>query len=213
MAEMEKVIKSFVTTQEAAQMLGVTIRTVQMWTESGLLSGWKTEGGHRRIHRDSVQRLLHDTGAKNLLRRKTDVAGASPAVRPLRVLIVEDDQTLLRLYRLQLARWSLAPEVMTASNGFEALVRIGKMQPDLLISDLSMPEMDGFQMLRTLRSLPELDTTEIVVVTGLDKSDVATRGGLPDGIEILSKPIPFPLLVKIAQRVAAQNGCRIGGRD
>ena len=49
---------AYCTTREAAEMLGVSLTTAQLWVESGLLDAWKTEGGHRRIHRTSVQRLL-----------------------------------------------------------------------------------------------------------------------------------------------------------
>jgi excisionase family DNA binding protein len=49
---------AFLTTREAAQALGVSLRTAQLWVENGQLEAWKTEGGHRRITPDSVQRLL-----------------------------------------------------------------------------------------------------------------------------------------------------------
>lgn len=42
-------------------MLGVSVATVQLWVESGLLDAWKTRGGHRRVQRASIERLLHKT--------------------------------------------------------------------------------------------------------------------------------------------------------
>lgn len=48
---------SCMTTREAAEALGVSLRTAQIWVERGLLKGWKTEGGHRRITAESVIRL------------------------------------------------------------------------------------------------------------------------------------------------------------
>ena len=45
---------AYCTTREAAELLGVSLTTAQLWVESGLLEAWKTEGGHRRIHRTSV---------------------------------------------------------------------------------------------------------------------------------------------------------------
>ena len=50
--------KSFCTTREAAEILGISLRTAQLWVESGQLEAWKTEGGHRRIARVSIERLL-----------------------------------------------------------------------------------------------------------------------------------------------------------
>jgi excisionase family DNA binding protein len=201
-------LKTFVTTREAARLLGVSLRTAQLWAENGLLSCWKTDGGHRRIPRDSVERLL-----VNRITDQRQIAGAAPdqkearrdgSARGLRILVVEDEPTLLRMYRMQLARWEMKPEITTASNGFEALVRMGNTRPDLLIADLNMPEMDGIQMLHTLRRMPELDAMEVVVVTGLDPEDIARRGGLPDGIPVLPKPIQFTKLEKIAKRIAAR---------
>jgi excisionase family DNA binding protein len=54
--------RSFCTTREAAEMLGVSLRTAQLWSESGLLDAWKTGGGHRRISRQSIERLLSGRG-------------------------------------------------------------------------------------------------------------------------------------------------------
>ena len=98
--------KSFCTTREAAGMLGVSIGTVQLWVESGLLKAWKTTGGHRRVLRDSIDQIL----------RKTPTAGSAPPQPPalsrrLRVMVVEDDMSLLRLYQVRMARWPMAPEV------------------------------------------------------------------------------------------------------
>lgn len=205
--------KTFVTTKEAASLLGVALRTVQIWADSGLLSYWKTTGGHRRIPLESVERLLDSRGSPERL-FLTEVGSSKPAAgsgqnEPLRILVVEDEPTLLRLYRLQLAKWPLQPEITTAQNGFEALVRMGRTQPDLLIADLVMPEMDGFQMLQTLYSMPDLDAMEMVVVTGLNADDIAKRGGLPEGISVLSKPIPFPELERIAESLAVKLGRRL----
>lgn len=194
-------------------MLGVTLRTVQLWANRGVLECWKTEGGHRRVLRESVERLLVARHAHEDRLTKDVAASASPGAPPisLRILVVEDEPVLQRLYRIQLPSWPMAPEVSIAGNGFEGLVLVGSLRPHLLITDLHMPEMDGFQMLRSLHAIPLLDSMEIVVVTGLDAVEVAVRGGLPDGIDLLPKPIPFAALAKIAERVATQNGCYLGG--
>ena len=65
MARNERIQKTFCTTREAAQMLGVSLRTAQLWAESGLLEAWKTDGGHRRISRHSVERLLASPAANS----------------------------------------------------------------------------------------------------------------------------------------------------
>ena len=196
--------KSFCTTYEAARLLGVSLRTVQLWAENGLLTCWRTAGGHRRIPRASIERLLLSKVSELPVAVPQDAPKDEPAA-VLRVLAVEDDPTTLRLYRVMLGRWALAPEVTTATNGFEALVRLGSIRPHLLITDLSMPEMDGFKMVRTLRGMPELDEMEIVVVSGLETDAIRQSGGLPAGIPVLPKPVPFAELERIALAVAANQ--------
>jgi CheY-like chemotaxis protein len=124
---------------------------------------------------------------------------------PLNIMVVEDDADLLRLYQAKLARWPLPNKVTGMDNAVAALLAIGRGGPDLLITDLNMPEMDGFSMLRILHHAPELAHTTIVVVTGLDEAAIAARGGLPPDIQVLAKPIPFERLQDIAAGIAKQS--------
>jgi excisionase family DNA binding protein len=161
--------RTFCTTREAARILGVSVRTTQLWVEKGLLTAWKTDGGHRRVSRESVELLLY---------KRPAVAVPEPP-RPFTVLVIEDDRYLLRLYQMTLSRWPLAPRVFTATNGIEALVQIGRETPDLLLVDLQMPDMDGFHLLRVVRSMAVLSGMAIAVVTGLDSAEISRRGPCP----------------------------------
>ncbi len=191
--------KSFCTTSEAALLLGVSVGTVQLWAESGLLQAWKTAGGHRRVMRDSVERLLHKA-------QPTDAKANTQAQgQRLSVLVVEDDSSLLRLYQTRIAAWPMAPQVTLCSNGFAALLTLGRICPDLLITDLRMPGIDGFVMLRALQNAPEAAHTRIVVVSGLDAAEIAAQGGLPGGIERLGKPVPFERLQQIGSALASSR--------
>jgi excisionase family DNA binding protein len=191
--------KSFCTTREAAAQLGVSVGTVQLWVESGLLQAWKTAGGHRRVLRDSVEGLLH--------KRPSQPVHSGPAVqspsgpRRMRILVVEDDPNLLRLYQTQIACWPMPTDLTLVDNAISALLHMGRGGPDLLISDLQMTGMDGFGMLKVLHKAPEMAYTTVVVVTGLDAAEVDARGGVPPGVEVLAKPIPFARLLSIAQAV------------
>jgi CheY-like chemotaxis protein len=82
---------------------------------------------------------------------------------------------------------------------------MGSTTPDLLITDLHMPGMDGFEMLKVLSEAPEAAKTTIVVVSGLDAAAIENKGGLPAGIEVLQKPIPFDRLQAIAAAIAANK--------
>lgn len=179
-------------------MLGVSVGTVQLWVESGLLQAWKTAGGHRRVIRDSVERLLR--------RAPTSVevpVPSSPLEQSLSVLVVEDDLSLMRLYDTQIATWPMAVRVGFCDNGFNALLALGRAAPDLLITDLHMPGIDGFVMLRALQNAPEVAHTRIVVVSGLDLHEIQAQGGLSDTIELLGKPVPFDRLRQIGCELAS----------
>ena len=201
--------KTFCTTRVAAGLLGVSVGTIQVWVENGLLQAWKTAGGHRRVLRASIDRLLREKSLElqALTDNVTNSAHTPQGVpmQPFRVLVVEDDENLLRLYRSRLAGWPMAPSVSLANGGVSGLLMMGRCSPDLLITDLNMPGMDGFTMLHDLRHTPELRHTTIVVVTGLDTEELARKGGVPEGIEVLPKPVPFDRLKTIATLVAANR--------
>ena len=192
--------KTFCTTREAATLLGVSVGTVQLWVESGLLKAWKTAGGHRRVLRDSVSDLLHKKPdeADRAVAPATPPTPASNGMRRLSILVVEDDPVLLHLYEATIKRWPMGPELSLAANGMIALLKLGNQSPDLLVTDLNMAQLNGFEMLRVIRSTPNLDMTTIVVVSGLDATEIAKRGGIPADIEVLPKPIPFERLLTIA---------------
>ena len=185
--------------------MGVSVGTVQLWSESGLLQAWKTAGGHRRVIRESVEKLLHKSPAPKHLAAASGQPTQlqEPALRRLNVLVVEDDPSLLRLYEARLANWPIASTVLVAENAFAALLIMGRTPQDLLITDLRMSGIDGFAMLNALQKAPEVANTRIVVVTGMDKSDIEARGGLPPEIEVMGKPIPFDRLQQIAVEVVA----------
>ncbi len=170
------------TTREAARRLGVSVRTVQLWVEGGVLPAWKTAGGHRRIAREAVDALAGERAAA----LEVDTAG-----NDYKVLVVEDEASLRELYRLKFSSWDLPMKISMAANGYEGLLLIGRERPDLLLTDLSMPAMDGFRMLRTLRTSPEFEDLDIIVVTALGEEEIEDRGGLPDGVKVFRKPVPF----------------------
>lgn len=197
----------FLTTREAAKVLGISLRTAQVWVENGQLDAWKTDGGHRRISRNSVQRLLDGEVAK----RPKELVEATGAPYPERVkiLIVEDDSILLKLYKTIFASWKLPIDVITAGNGVDGLILIGKESPDLMITDLSMPGMDGIQLIRNLATSSFRDGIEIVVVTGWDADQIASRGGLPEGISVFGKPVPFVQLKAIVNGIVERRSAYI----
>ena len=175
------------TTREAGEVLGVAVRTVQLWVESGVLPAWRTAGGHRRVSREAVLKLLAD--------RKHDLGGDEELPEQelsLKVLLVEDDPNLLSLFSAVVRGWKMPIELTTATNGFEGLVRIGETRPDIVLTDLMMPGMDGFEMLRALKKPGSgFASLKVFVVSGLSSEEIRARGGLPDGVTYFQKPLNY----------------------
>lgn len=171
----------FLSTRQAAQRLGVSLGTVQNMVENGALEAWKTTGGHRRIPVSSVDALL--------ARRRTQTGAHQEATR-LDILVTEDDPTLQMLYQMTMESWELPITLRIVDNGFAGLLQVGQRPPDILIADLMMPGMDGFEMIRQLRANPDLARMDIIVVSVIDRETILQRG-LPPDVTIFAKPIPF----------------------
>lgn len=184
----------FVTSSQAAKALNVSLRTVQLWVESGILRAWKTAGGHRRIARDSVDKLLREQSAVS------EPVMESSHKRPdlPNILVVEDQRPLLKLYELYFKEWNLPAVLHTASNGFDGLIKVGQFRPCFIICDLLMPSMNGFEMIAALNDNPEQDAT-IIVVTGLSEMEIEERGRLPSGVQVFCKPPPFDRIRMLVQ--------------
>jgi excisionase family DNA binding protein len=172
----------FLSTRQAALRLGVSLGTVQNMVESGALEAWKTAGGHRRIPVSSVDSVL--------ARRLGGANSTADNLSHLDILIAEDDPTLQALYRMTFERWNLPLLLRIVDNGFAGLLQVGQKKPDVLIADLMMPGMDGFEMIRQLRANPDYAAMDIIVVSAIDREEIA-RQDLPANITIFTKPIPF----------------------
>lgn len=173
-------------TSYAAKLLNLSVGTIQNLVESNSLKAWKTQGGHRRISLQSIQEYQY---ANNL---ETTPWYSSDA--RLRVLVVEDDENTRLMYQAYLDRWSLPLDVTMYASAMEALLDMPTMQPQVLLTDLNMPEMDGFKFLKTLREHKLFATLPIIVMTGLTSEQIAQKGGLPKEVQVLQKPIDMEWL-------------------
>ena len=173
-------------TSYAAKLLGISVGTVQGLVERKDLKAWKTQGGHRRISLQSVyeyQRSHH----------------LSPSARiqgedHLRVMVVEDDETTRLLLQLNFDRWGLPLDVVMYDSAIEALLDMPKIHPQVLMTDLRMPKVDGFEFLRKLNQHALFDTMSVVAMTAMTPEEIEDNGGLPDGVKLIHKPIDLEWL-------------------
>jgi excisionase family DNA binding protein len=174
-------------TTYAAKLLGLSVATVQSLVEKGEIPAWKTLGGHRRLS----LRALNDY----LKKHSPQLAQAGPNPRHrLSVLVVEDEEQVRELYRAHFEAWDLAMDCTFMPSAMEALMDIASMRPDLLITDLNMPGVDGIEMLRSIKRNQQLVAMQILVVSGLPEEAIKARGGLPPDAVLHGKPINFDWL-------------------
>lgn len=192
------------TTRQAAKMLNVSLRTVQLWVESGVLNAWKTPGGHRKVALSSVEQILE--GRKNAI--QTDPRPEKRSNQDFSILIVEDDEALRNLFFYYFTNWKIKVHLKFAKNGFEGLTNLGKEPPNLIITDLLMPGMDGFEMIRHLKQSPEFRHIEIIVITGLSDDEIAEQGGLPDEVKLFRKPLSFEVIESAVAASIARKSVR-----
>ncbi|MDP2034367.1 MAG: response regulator [Polaromonas sp.] len=174
-------------TTYAAKLLGLSVATVQSLVEKGEIEAWKTLGGHRRLSLRAINAYLQ--------KNSPQLAPADPDPRSrLSVLVVEDDEDARELYKAQFDEWNMPVDCSFMPSALEALMDIATMRPNLLITDLNMPGVDGMEMLRALKRNQQLASMQILVISGLPKEAVEERGGLPPNSHYLEKPINFDWL-------------------
>jgi len=114
----------------------------------------------------------------------------------IKILAVDDDKYMRNLVAGVLSKASY--EVQTAENGVDGLKRIENFRPDLIISDVLMPEMDGYEFCSKVRSLPETSHLPILMLTSLDSVEQKIKGFDVGADEYIVKPFePREFLIRI----------------
>jgi CheY-like chemotaxis protein len=119
-----------------------------------------------------------------------------------RLLIVDDDPDARRLIGLVLRRADHEP--LYAEDGFRALELMEREQPDLVILDLMLPGMDGFEVLEAMRQRPNLATMPVVVLTAKAQLGPAVGSKLMNVHAYLTKPVSAETLVHTVQEVLTE---------
>ena len=91
-----------------------------------------------------------------------------------KIMLVEDDKSLREIYSIRLVAEGY--EVVSAGDGEEALAMAVQQRPDLVLSDVMMPKISGFDMLDILRSTPETKNIKVIMMTALSSDDQRQRG-------------------------------------
>jgi excisionase family DNA binding protein len=172
----------WLTLGQAATYLGVAQSTIRKWSDGGRLPAFYTPGGHRRFRQGDLDKFL----------------GSSRAAARHTVLIVDDDPGLRDLLRVSLEGDGCS--VREASSAEEGMAALSEEPPDLILLDVQMPMVDGWEMLRLVREKHGVDAIPVVMYSGKANSDSAATAEERGAQAFVGKPFdPEQLLASTRQ--------------
>lgn len=177
---------ALLTTVDAARVLGLAVRSVQLMVDRGELEAWKTPGGHRRISLASVQQWQARSGAGPAAAAPAP-APQAPARSPV-VLLIEDSLHFQNLVRLLVAQHQPQTSLHVAGDGVAGLVMCGQLQPDVLLIDIMLPGIDGATLITSLRTQAGFDPQRLIVITSLDEAQRRPYAAALAGLAVIHKP-------------------------
>ena len=181
--------RASLTTGQAAAHCQVSTPTLKTWIREGRLRAFKTPGGHARIAVEEFHRFL----------KRHRMPAYPPPPPPAGVLVVDDEPQVVDMLVEFLTHHPRGFKIETASDGYEALIKLGSLRPALLILDVMMPKLDGIEVCRHLKSNPETQTIRILGITGYPEAvpDLLAAGA----DAVLTKPIALDAVERELERL------------
>ena len=180
----------WLTLGQAAKYLGVAQSTMRKWSDLGRVSAFYTPGGHRRYRRSDLDQFLDRSGPTT--------SGGS-ASGPL-VLIVDDDERLREYVRVNLEAEGY--EVREAASAEEALAALGEQSPDLILLDVMMPEVDGWEALRRIQEHTGVGAIPVIMFSGKVNAESADEAKSRGAQGFIGKPFdPRSLIESTRQQL------------
>jgi excisionase family DNA binding protein len=187
---------------QAAQVCRVSKRTINNWIRAGKLKAYATPGGHARIWPNDLKKFL----AVHNMDINYDYRGEYPK----KVLVVDDDEAYAGMIRELLHDKLPNCEISITRDGYEALIMLGELKPDLLVLDLMMPGIDGFKVLDLIADRKTGYDLKVLILSGNLTPFAVSRLKKSRADRWLAKPVSPPELVQSVLDLLA--GEELGGR-
>ena len=177
--------RRFFTTSEVARYCAVTNDGVLKWIKSGKLRAFSTPGGHYRVSAEDFRSFLekYDIPVDESFFRGTQ--------RERSVLVVDDEPNIREIVRRLLKELDENMHVEEACDGYEAGIKIGSLQPDLVIMDVMMPRVDGISLCRSIRDNPKTENVKVLAITAFPEQDNVKKMYDAGADLCLIKPLQF----------------------
>src|SRR3989339_378739 len=134
------------TVSQASKYCRVSPKTIINWIEAGHIKAYKTMGGHRRIKKEDLDQFLKQNGMP--------LPSDSKGDEKKKILVVDDDRIIVETIVQALEEDEYGYEMISASDGFEAGLQVSHFKPDLVILDIMMPDINGYEVCRNIKSNP-----------------------------------------------------------
>lgn len=184
--ELDPKRRKALSTIEVARMLGVAVSSVSKWIDEGKLPAGRTPGGHRRIEEDDFIRFLHQQQFR-----------IPPELQPsaLKILIVDDETSFTKWLAEEIGERYPQSEVSVAHDGYSAGETVGLVKPAVIILDLHMPGLDGFEVCRRIKANPHTMQAAVIAVTADPDPQFKARIMKLGARACLTKPFDVDALV------------------
>jgi len=191
---------TYLTTGEAARLCGVRLNTIKNWIRNGDVPAIRTPGGHWRIPRAGFLAFMKRMGMPVPAEAEPKSHG-----RP-RILIIDDELSAHELMSGILSMELPDCEIHSAFDGYTGLIEIGKHQPDLILLDIMMPEINGLEIIHRLKQpdSPMPDARIIAVTAASDRKLVVNRIRAAGPEALLFKPIDAATFTRTVLRVLGE---------
>jgi excisionase family DNA binding protein len=156
--------KTLLTIPEAAMVCSLSRGTIWKYVKSGDLKASMTPGGQYRIHKADLEAFMHRNKMHPMARYK-------PINK--KILIVDDEPNIQKTLTWMLSYNGLQTEV--AGDGFEAGIKVMSFKPGLIILDLFMPGIDGFEVCRRIKEDKVTSHIKVLAITGYDSPENRDR--------------------------------------
>lgn len=177
--------RRFFTTSEIAKYCAVTNDGVLKWIKSGKLRAFSTPGGHYRVSAEDFRAFL------DKFEMPIDESFFRGSQRNRSVLVVDDEPNIREIVRRLLKEMDEDMHVEEACDGYEAGIKVGSLQPDLVIMDVMMPRVDGMSLCRSIRENPKTATVKVLAITAFPEQDNVKKMYDAGADLCLIKPLQF----------------------
>ena len=176
----------WLTLGQAAKYLGVAQSTIRKWSDLGRVPAFYTPGGHRRYRRSDLDAFLERSGP------------GRPHGGPL-VLVVDDDAQVREMVRVNLELEGYT--VREAANAEEGLAALEEQAPDLILLDVMMPQVDGWEMLRRVQERHGVGSIPVVMFSGKIDERTGAEATQRGAEAFVGKPFDLQALIDQTKQI------------